>query len=73
MTVLKHHEIRLTKRGDTPQYVEEEPEAYTQVELDALFKVCKPDHHLLFSFYLESGFSHAGSDVPEVVRHQLRD
>lgn len=56
MTVLKHHKIRLTKRGDTPQYVEEEPEAYTQVELDALFKVCKPDHHLLFSFYLESGF-----------------
>jgi integrase len=57
MTVLKHHNVRgLTKRGDTPQYVEEEPEAYTQVELVALFKVCKPDHHLLFSFYLESGF-----------------
>jgi integrase/recombinase XerD len=56
MTVLKHHKIRLTKRGDTPRYVEEEPEAYTQAELDALFKVCKPDQHLLFSFYLESGF-----------------
>jgi integrase/recombinase XerD len=57
MTVLKHHNIRgLAKRGDTPGYVEEEPEAYTQAELDALFKVCKPEHHLLFSFYLESGF-----------------
>ena len=57
MTVLKHHGIRgLTKRGDTPTYVEEEPEAYTQAELDTLFKVCKSDHHLLYSFYLESGF-----------------
>lgn len=57
MTVLKHHNVRgLAKRGDTPGYVEEEPEAYTETELDALFKVCKPEHHLLFSFYLESGF-----------------
>ena len=57
MTVLKHHNVRgLTKRGDTPQYVEEEPVAYTQAELDALFKVCKPTHHLLFSFYLVTGF-----------------
>lgn len=57
MTVLKHHNIRgLAKRLDTPRYVEEEPEVYTQAELDALFKVCKPEHRLLFSFYLESGF-----------------
>ena len=57
MTVLKHHGIRgLAKRGDTPKYVEEQPEAYTQAEQDALFKVCNPDQHLLFSFYLDSGF-----------------
>jgi integrase/recombinase XerD len=57
MTVLKHHNVRgLAKRGDTPRYVEEEPQAYTQAELDALFKVCKPDYHLLFTFYLRTGF-----------------
>ncbi|HZQ25288.1 MAG TPA: site-specific integrase [Terriglobales bacterium] len=57
MTVLKHHGIRgLTKRGDTPQYVEEEAVAYTQAELDALFKICKPEYHLLFTFYLRTAF-----------------
>ena len=36
--------------------MESEPEAYTQAELDALFKVCKPNHHLLYTFYLRTGF-----------------
>jgi integrase len=46
----------MTKRGDTPRYVESEPEAYTQSELDAMFAVCKPDYHVLFNFYLRTGF-----------------
>jgi integrase len=55
MTVLKHHGIRgLAKRGDTPMFVEEDAEAYKKVELDALFKVCKPEHDLLFTFYLRT-------------------
>jgi integrase len=57
MTVLKFHGIRgLTKRGDAPQYVEAEPEAYTQEQLTTLFLACKPESHLLFSFYLKTGF-----------------
>jgi len=57
MTVLKHHNVRgLAKRGDTPQYVEEDAEAYTQNQLKALFKVCNPDCDLLFTFYLRTGF-----------------
>lgn len=57
MSVLKHHGIRgLAKRGDTPQYVEEDAQAYTQAELDALLKVCNPDQSLLYRFYLSSGF-----------------
>jgi integrase len=35
---------------------EEDAEAYLQTELDAIFKVMKPDHHLLFTFYLRTGF-----------------
>jgi integrase len=57
LTILKFFGIRgVTKRGDTPRYVESEPEAYTQSELDALFAVCKPDYHVLFNFYLRTGF-----------------
>jgi integrase/recombinase XerD len=57
LTILKFHGIRgVTKRGDTPRYVEREPEAYTTEELDALFKVCKPNHRLLYTFYLRTGF-----------------
>jgi integrase len=57
MTMLKFHGIRgLAKRGDAPQYVEGEPESYRQEELEALFKACKPEYHLLFSFYLKTGF-----------------
>ncbi len=47
MTILKFHGIRgLVKRGDTPRYVENEPEAYTTEELDALFAACKPEYRL---------------------------
>jgi hypothetical protein len=57
LTILKFFGIRgMTKRGDTPRYVESEPEAYTQSELDAMFAVCKPDYHVLFNFYLRTGF-----------------
>ncbi len=57
LTILKFFGIRgVTKRGDTPRYVESEPEAYTTAELDALFKVCKPNHHLVYTFYLRTGF-----------------
>jgi hypothetical protein len=74
MTVLKHHNVRgLAKRGDTPQYVEEDAEAYTQDQLKALFKACnsalRPAVHVLS----ENGVPNAGSDVPQVDRHQLRD
>ena len=57
MTILKFHGIRgLTKPDDTPRYTEPEPEAYTAEELEKFFKACKPDYHLLFSFYLKTGF-----------------
>jgi integrase len=57
MSILKFHGIRgLANRGDTPRYVENEPEAYTQEELDALFAACKPEYHVLFTFYLRTGF-----------------
>jgi integrase/recombinase XerD len=57
MSILKFHGIRgLAKRGDTPRYVENEPEAYTQEELDALFAACKPEYHVLYTFYLRTGF-----------------
>lgn len=57
MTVLKHHNVRgLTKRGDAPKYVEEDAEAFLQAELDAIFKVMKPEYDLLFSFFLRTGF-----------------
>jgi len=39
-----------------PRYVESEPEAYSQVELETLFARCKPDYHVLFNFYLRTGF-----------------
>ena len=72
MTVLKHHNVRgLTKRGDTPQYVEEDAEAYTQAELDALFRVCKPNHHLAVFVLSGHRIPHEGSDVPQVERSQL--
>jgi integrase len=57
MTILKFHGIRgLTKPGDTPKYTEPEPEAYSQEELEQFFKACKPNYHLLFQFYLKTGF-----------------
>jgi len=57
MSILKFHGIRgLAKRGDTPRYVENEPEAYTPEELDALFAACKPEYRVLFTFYLRTGF-----------------
>jgi integrase len=57
MTVLKHHNVRgLTKRGDAPKFVEEDAEAFLQAELDAIFKVMKPEYDLLFSFFLRTGF-----------------
>jgi integrase len=57
MSMLKFHSVHgLTKRGDAPQYVEEEPEAYRKEELDALFKACNPHYYLLYEFYLKTGF-----------------
>jgi hypothetical protein len=50
MSILKLHGIRgLTKRGDTPRYVENEPEAYTTEEPDTLFAACKPEYRVLFT------------------------
>jgi hypothetical protein len=43
LTILKIFGMRgVTKRGDAPRYMESEPEAYSQVELDTLFAGCKP-------------------------------
>jgi integrase len=57
LTILKFFGIRgVTKRGDAPRYVESEPEAYSHVELVTLFARCKPDYHVLFNFYLRTGF-----------------
>lgn len=53
---LKHFEItRITKRGDAPKFVEEEPEAYTQAEMTTFFAACNPYQRLLFQFYLKTG------------------
>jgi tetratricopeptide (TPR) repeat protein len=53
---LKHFEItRITKRGDAPKFVEEEPEAYTQAEITTFFAACNPYQRLLFQFYLKTG------------------
>jgi integrase len=57
MTVLKANGITgLTKRGDAPVFVESEPEAYSEKELDKFFRECNAEYRLLFSFYLKTGF-----------------
>jgi integrase len=69
MSILKFHGIRgLTKRGDTPRYVENEPEAYTTEELDALFAASKPEYRMLFTFYLRTGFR-----MQEIMYLEYRD
>jgi integrase len=42
--------------GDAPIDDDTEVEEYTREELDKFFAACKPDEHLLFTFFLESGF-----------------
>ena len=46
----------ITKKGDWPDYVEEEPEVYDQDDLDAFFEACNAGEFLLFQFFLGTGF-----------------
>jgi integrase len=46
----------ITKKGDWPDYVEEEPEVYDQDDLDAFFKACSQEELLLFHFFMGTGF-----------------
>jgi integrase/recombinase XerD len=48
------HDLAL-KKSDRPQYTREEPEIYTDEQLDTFFAACKSDEHLLFTFFLETG------------------
>ena len=56
MSFLKAQNIRgLAKKNDWPSYVEEEPEAYEQAELDTLFTACNEQERLWFEFFLMTG------------------
>jgi len=42
------------KKGDTPTYVEEEPEIYTEEEIERFFAACTPEEDLLFAFFRQT-------------------
>lgn len=56
-TFLKAHGIKgLVKTRDWPRYVQEEPESYTEEELQKFFAACTPEDRVFFEFYLMTGF-----------------
>ena len=42
--------------GQRPRFVESEPETYSIADLSKLFSGCNSDQHLLFEFFLKTGF-----------------
>jgi integrase/recombinase XerD len=56
MSFLKAEGIQgLAKKGDWPQFVEEEPEIYEQDGLAKFFSACTDDEQVWFSFFLMTG------------------
>lgn len=55
VTFLRHYDMALMKKGDSPSFVEEEPEVYEQAELDRFFAACTPEEWLIFQFFLCTG------------------
>ena len=56
-TFLKAHGIKgLANKRDWPKYVQQEPEAYEDVELAKFFAVCDEEERVFFEFYLMTGF-----------------
>lgn len=56
-TFLKAYGITgLVKKRDWPRYVQEEPESYTEEELQKFFAACTPEERVFFEFYLMTGF-----------------
>ena len=46
---------KVTRKGDWPEYTEEEPEIYTPGELVKLYKACTDEERLWFEFYEMTG------------------
>jgi hypothetical protein len=57
MAFLKHFGIKgVVTRHDTPGFVEQEAEAYSQAEMQKFLAACTDEQRLLYSFYLKTGF-----------------
>jgi integrase len=57
MTFLKAQGVTgIVRKGDWPDYVEEQPEVYEKEDLDKFFAVCLPNEQLVFQFFLMTGF-----------------
>lgn len=57
MAFLKHFGIKgVVTRHDTPRFVEQEAEAYSQAEMQKFLAACNDEQRLLYSFYLKTGF-----------------
>ena len=57
MSFLKAQGVHgLMKKGDWPEFTQEEPEVYEREELDKLFAVCDAEEKLWFEFFLMTGF-----------------
>jgi len=54
---LKFHGIKPgMKKGDAPKFVEGEADAYSRKDIATFKAACTPEQHLLFNFYLYTGF-----------------
>lgn len=57
VTFLKAYGIeKLLRKRDWPKFVKEEPESYTEDELEKFFKACDDEERDYFTFYLMTGF-----------------
>jgi integrase/recombinase XerD len=59
----------LLKRGDSPRYVEAEPEAYSIEELERFLAACNPLERIIFEFFWMTGFR--DQEVQHVMRADL--
>jgi len=54
---LRHHKITgLLESHEKPRYVQKEPRAYNEADLNAIFSASNPEQELAFRFFLSSGF-----------------
>jgi len=69
ISFLRAHGIeKLMRRGDEPDYVEEEPEVFEREDLDRFFAACTPEEWLMFQFFLCTGMREQ-----EVMHTFIRD